>query len=109
MSNMNSTLAADIPADYRGIPFAAWLDIFLEYSICLSQLGRSLESYEICEAAKDAIVFYHSREDMFLIHICWCRECRRLYLYVQSLTELVQFAHSSQTTSKPVLPLLDSS
>jgi hypothetical protein len=30
------------------------------------------ESYEICEAAMDAIVFYHSREDMFLIHVAWC-------------------------------------
>ena len=30
------------------------------------------EAYEMCEAAKDAVVFYHSREDMFLIHVAWC-------------------------------------
>lgn len=35
------------------------------------------ESYEMCEAAKDAIVFYHSREDMFLIHVAWSS---KLYL-----------------------------
>ncbi|PQE13109.1 hypothetical protein CJF30_00003016 [Rutstroemia sp. NJR-2017a BBW] len=63
--------AAGIPADYRGIPFGTWLDIFLEYAICLAKEGKAKEAYEICEAAKDAIVFYHSREDMFLIHICW--------------------------------------
>ncbi len=62
----------EIPENYRGISFASWLDIFLEYALCLVKAGRHLESYEICEAAKDAIVFYHSREDMFLIHICWC-------------------------------------
>ncbi|RFU27016.1 hypothetical protein B7463_g9320, partial [Scytalidium lignicola] len=63
---------AEIPADYRGISFSVWLDIFLEFAICLARVGRGRDSYEICEAAKDAIVFYHSREDMFLIHVCWC-------------------------------------
>lgn len=67
-----SNAAVDIPENYRGISFASWLDIFLEYALCLVKAGRHLESYEICEAAKDAIVFYHSRDDMFLIHICWC-------------------------------------
>jgi general transcription factor 3C polypeptide 3 (transcription factor C subunit 4) len=62
----------EIPADYRGIPFSAWLDIFLEYALCLARIGKMQESYEICEAAKDAIVFYHSREDMFLINVAWC-------------------------------------
>jgi general transcription factor 3C polypeptide 3 (transcription factor C subunit 4) len=66
--------AAGIPADYRGIPFGTWLDIFLEYAICLAKEGKAKEAYEICEAAKDAIVFYHSRDDMFLIHICWGSE-----------------------------------
>lgn len=61
-----------IPADYRGLQFGVWLDIFLEYSLCLAKAGRIKESYEICEAAKDSIVFFQSREDMFLIHVCWC-------------------------------------
>jgi general transcription factor 3C polypeptide 3 (transcription factor C subunit 4) len=62
----------EIPADYRGISFSTWLDIFLDYAMCLARIGKAKESYEICEAAKDAIVFYHSREDMFLIHVAWC-------------------------------------
>jgi general transcription factor 3C polypeptide 3 (transcription factor C subunit 4) len=64
----------DIPADYRGISFSAWLDIFLEFAMCLARVGKMREAYEMCEAAKDAIVFYHSREDMFLIHVAWCSE-----------------------------------
>jgi general transcription factor 3C polypeptide 3 (transcription factor C subunit 4) len=64
-------LARDIPKDYRGIEFREWLDIFVEYALCLAKNGESKEAYDVCEAAKDAIVFYHSREDMFLIHICW--------------------------------------
>ncbi|RDW71323.1 hypothetical protein BP6252_07886 [Coleophoma cylindrospora] len=64
--------ATGIPTDYRGMPFSTWLDIFLEYAVCLARSGSFRESYEICEAAKDAIVFYQSREDMFLIHVCWC-------------------------------------
>ncbi|CAD6499504.1 BgTH12-03616 [Blumeria graminis f. sp. triticale] len=62
----------DIPQDYRGISFNTWLDIFLEYALCLARNGSAHESYELCEAAKDAIVFYHSREDMFLINMGWC-------------------------------------
>lgn len=65
-------MAVEIPENYRGIPFSAWLDIFLDYALCLVRYGKHQEAYEICEAAKDAVVFYHSREDMFLIHVCWC-------------------------------------
>ena len=66
------TAQSDIPADYRGISFSAWLDIFLEFAMGLAREGRMREAYEMCEATKDAIVFYHSREDMFLIHVAWC-------------------------------------
>ncbi|KIN06080.1 hypothetical protein OIDMADRAFT_24417 [Oidiodendron maius Zn] len=68
----SQTAQSDIPADYRGISFSAWLDIFLEFAMCLAREGRMREAYEMCEATKDAIVFYHSKEDMFLIHVAWC-------------------------------------
>ncbi|KAF4625560.1 hypothetical protein G7Y89_g12606 [Cudoniella acicularis] len=58
-----------IPTGYRGIPFQTWLDIFLEYAICLAKNDRSQQAYDICEAAKDAIVFNHSKEHMFMIHM----------------------------------------
>ena len=63
---------SNIPADYRHISFSAWLDIFVEYALCLARSGRIQESYGICEAAKDAVVFCQSREDLFLIHVTWC-------------------------------------
>jgi len=62
----------EVPENYRGISFSAWLDIFLDYALCLIREGKQQEAYDICEAAKDATVFYHSKEFMFLIHICWC-------------------------------------
>jgi general transcription factor 3C polypeptide 3 (transcription factor C subunit 4) len=71
-SEQTVTPVAEIPDDYRGIPFSTWLDIFLEYALSLARNGEKAEAYNLCEAAKDAIVFYHSREDMFLIHVCWC-------------------------------------
>lgn len=61
-----------MPENYRGLSFSIWLDIFLEYALCLVRRGKQLQAYEICEAAKDAIVFYHNKEDMFLIHLTWC-------------------------------------
>jgi general transcription factor 3C polypeptide 3 (transcription factor C subunit 4) len=57
---------------YRGMSFDAWLDIFMEFAICLAKRGKLAESYELCQAAKDCVVFFHSRNDMFLLHLCWC-------------------------------------
>jgi general transcription factor 3C polypeptide 3 (transcription factor C subunit 4) len=65
-------LSEEVPKEYRGIPFSMWLDIFLEHALCLARNGRMRESYDLCEAAKDCSVFYHSREDIFLIHVTWC-------------------------------------
>ncbi|RDL40531.1 uncharacterized protein BP5553_00510 [Venustampulla echinocandica] len=61
-----------VPTEYRGISFQSWLDILMEYAICNARNGNTRESYEVCNAAKDAIIYYHSPEDMFLIHLCWC-------------------------------------
>lgn len=74
ISTKASLPTVEIPEDYRGISFRKWLDIFLDYALCLARSGQAKASYEICEAAKDAIVFCHSREDMFLIQLCWCSE-----------------------------------
>jgi general transcription factor 3C polypeptide 3 (transcription factor C subunit 4) len=71
-TDKSSMSDSNIPADYRHISFSAWLDIFVEYALCLARSGRIQESYEICEAAKDAVVFCQSREDLFLIHVTWC-------------------------------------
>ncbi len=66
-----SVVDRSIPDNYQGLSFKTWLDIFLEYALCLSRYGGHREAYDICEAAKDAIVFCHSHENNFLIHVCW--------------------------------------
>ncbi len=63
-----------VPNHYRGILFRDWLDIFAEYALSLARRGRNREAYDVCEAAIHAIVFCNSREDMFLLHICYCSE-----------------------------------
>ncbi len=65
-----------IPTEYRSLSFSEWLDIFLEYALCLARNERPKDAYEICESLHDCTVFYHNREDMFLAHLCWCREFR---------------------------------
>jgi len=40
-------LSADIPKDYRGVSFDTWLDIFLEYALCLARKGRASDSYKL--------------------------------------------------------------
>ena len=61
----------EIPKDYRGIFFSTWLDIFLDFALCLARHGRKQEAYEMCESAKDCALWYHDRDAFFLIHLCW--------------------------------------
>lgn len=56
---------------YRGIPFSEWLELFLDYAICLAMGGNGEEAYSVCEAARDSIVFTNSKDYMFLIHVAW--------------------------------------
>lgn len=56
---------------YRGVSFAEWLDLFLEYAIGLAQVGRFQDAYKVCESARDTTIFSKSKEDVFLIHVTW--------------------------------------
>ncbi|OTB17969.1 hypothetical protein K445DRAFT_315719 [Daldinia sp. EC12] len=60
-----------VAVSYRGVSFAEWLDLFLEYAIGLAQVGRFQEAYKVCESARDTTIFSKSKEDVFLIHITW--------------------------------------
>lgn len=75
-----------IPTDYCGIPFRAWLGIFLEYALTLAQGGNILSSYETIAAAFHANVFYHSPESLFLIHVCWFSEFPSRFCSVKAYT-----------------------
>ncbi|TDZ29535.1 Transcription factor tau subunit sfc4 [Colletotrichum trifolii] len=64
----------DIPCEddgYRGIPFGEWLELFLDYAVSLALANRGEEAYQVCEAARDSIVFVNSKDYMFLIHVAW--------------------------------------
>ena len=63
-----------IPTEYRGIPFEDWLDVFLEYALCLAKQGKRTRAYEFVQAAYDCNVWYHSHESCFLIHVAWIGE-----------------------------------
>ncbi|KAJ0162345.1 Transcription factor tau subunit sfc4 [Colletotrichum tanaceti] len=56
---------------YRGIPFGEWLELFLDYAISLALANRAEEAYQVCEAARDSIVFVNSKDYMFMIHVAW--------------------------------------
>ncbi|KAF3480705.1 uncharacterized protein GIQ15_06052 [Arthroderma uncinatum] len=60
-----------IPNDYHGIPFDAWLDIFLEFALVLSGQGQGGEAYDALGAAADASIWYHSKPSTCQIHVCW--------------------------------------
>ncbi|KAM0281304.1 hypothetical protein ACHAQH_003572 [Verticillium albo-atrum] len=70
---------AHVPSDddgHRGIPFGEWLELFLDYAISLALEGRGDEAYQVCEAARDSIVFVNSKDYMFLIHVAWAGKLR---------------------------------
>jgi general transcription factor 3C polypeptide 3 (transcription factor C subunit 4) len=61
-----------LPSVYQDIDMKEWLDIFLEYALCLAKDNIVEEAYQVCAWARSSFVFSRSREDMFLIHIAWC-------------------------------------
>ncbi|TVY19441.1 Transcription factor tau subunit sfc4 [Lachnellula arida] len=85
-----ATAPRNIPEDYRNISFGTWLDIFMEYAICLAKRGEQQECYEIVEAASEAIVFCYSREYKFQIHLCWCL-CALISNDEQTLMAIARF------------------
>ncbi len=59
-----------LPPDHRGIAFDTWLNIFLEYAFSLVRTGQHRESYIVCHAARDSII-WAATEHTFLIHVAW--------------------------------------
>ncbi|CAG8972020.1 hypothetical protein HYALB_00008305 [Hymenoscyphus albidus] len=64
-------IPANLPQDFKGRSFDQWLDIFMEYAICFAKQDKQRDSYEICTAMKDCVVWYHSSTSIFLVHLCW--------------------------------------
>ncbi|KAL5339130.1 hypothetical protein BJX70DRAFT_408376 [Aspergillus crustosus] len=60
-----------IPTDYHGIPFNEWLDLFLQYALAVAGQNEPEESYDTLSAASYASIWYHSKPNTRLIHVCW--------------------------------------
>ncbi|KAJ5245920.1 hypothetical protein N7468_000903 [Penicillium chermesinum] len=60
-----------IPDRYYEISFDDWLDIFLQYSLRITDQGEIDEAYDTLYAAANASVFFHSKPKARLIHVCW--------------------------------------
>lgn len=63
---------AGLPSVLHNIETREWLDIFLEYALCVVRENKVEEAYATLASARRAVVFSRSREDMFLIHVAWC-------------------------------------
>ncbi|KKA30244.1 hypothetical protein TD95_005325, partial [Thielaviopsis punctulata] len=57
--------------NYLGIPFDSWLDLFLDYAVCLCHDGNYDESANICNAARDSTVFRNSLDFTTRIYLTW--------------------------------------
>ncbi|KAI9668670.1 MAG: transcription factor TFIIIC subunit tfc4 [Trizodia sp. TS-e1964] len=60
-----------VHTEYRSTPFSLWLDIFLEYAMCLIKQGQKEEAFQVCISARDSTAFYNSPASAFRIHVCW--------------------------------------
>ncbi|KAL7270567.1 transcription factor TFIIIC subunit tfc4 [Rhizina undulata] len=56
---------------FRGLNFEVWLEIFLQYAICLGKHDNFQDAYDVCNAAKEANVFFHNKKRKFIIWITW--------------------------------------
>lgn len=61
-----------MPTEHLCIPWATWLDILVQYALCLSKEQKYLDAYDVCISAKEAVIYCHDQEAMFTIYLCWC-------------------------------------
>ncbi|CAG7926122.1 unnamed protein product [Penicillium olsonii] len=69
--SIDEPLPGTVPTDYHGIPFDEWLDIFMEYSLVVTEQGEPDEAYETLESAAIASIWFHSKPKLRMIHVCW--------------------------------------
>lgn len=72
--NDTEEVPTSIPNDYYGISFDEWFEIFLEYAFVVSGQGDRDDAYDALAAAADASVWYHSKDKVRQVHICWFSE-----------------------------------
>ncbi|KAH6661145.1 hypothetical protein BKA67DRAFT_76467 [Truncatella angustata] len=68
-SSINSRRLLETTVSYRNVEFSEWLDLFLEFALSLAYSGRIKESYDVCDAALAANVFFENPDQKFLANI----------------------------------------
>lgn len=56
---------------FRGLDFDTWLYIFMQYAIYLAKYDNFQDAYDVCNAAKEANVFFQDKRRTFTIWITW--------------------------------------
>jgi general transcription factor 3C polypeptide 3 (transcription factor C subunit 4) len=56
---------------FRGLDFDTWLNIFMQYALCLAKHDNYLDAYDVCSVAKEANVFYLDKRKIFIIWTTW--------------------------------------
>jgi general transcription factor 3C polypeptide 3 (transcription factor C subunit 4) len=92
-----------IPTTYRGLSFASWLDIFLEYAFVSAKIGDAAESYDALTSATDANVFYHSKSGMSIIHAVYFT-CALLLHDEETLLNIARVFISGGSTTHNLSP-----
>jgi len=70
-----------LPDEYCDIPFAAWLDVFLELALLYANSNsadKQIDCYTAINAAVECNVFYHHPQSMLTIHSCYLACCLAL-------------------------------
>ncbi|KAL5612537.1 uncharacterized protein BROUX77_002693 [Berkeleyomyces rouxiae] len=70
-SEIPEPVSATTDDNYLGIPFEDWLDLFLDYAVCLCREGHYDETAIVCDAARDSTVFRTSNDFMIRIYLTW--------------------------------------
>ncbi|RPB21692.1 TPR-like protein [Terfezia boudieri ATCC MYA-4762] len=54
---------------FHGLDFDSWLQVFMQYAICLTKHEDVHDAYDVFSAAKEANVFFHHDRRRFIIHV----------------------------------------
>lgn len=57
--------------EFRGLNFDDWLWVFCQYALALARYADVRDAYDVCAAAKEANVFYRSKNILTIIWSTW--------------------------------------
>lgn len=89
----------NVPADFHGVIFSEWLDLFCEYAIRLARDNQRETCYDLLQTTHYANIWYHSLESSQQIHATWLA-CALLMNDEERLTSVSRW-YMSQWPNNP--------